>query len=508
MSEIDKVEALARQIVRALHPRDNRMLLSLHHNVTRREFVAELALERLRFLARDDEKQKQYYYLIEPYYQTDLDQYEYERFEPEPTYHIWISDENPVKPDHYNCFYFTVSPGIDGYRICSTVHWDPEIEIVDEPPEFIDLRRLYHTMRPLVQRGLAEVAGVANGCLRFDYSVRGDVNCYSYDGDPLDGAWHNKPSEMFLRRAEGFDDAHDGVLYGTERFISLDGAWIELNQNEFEATYPYWVGKQLYEDHIRSCARKVLQDSLTACLNNASIPSKTHWNVLLHSYDDGETAPIKQTVVTDGFTVFETDQPPPFEPVNEPLPCRVNIIRSRHSESLTDYSGIQKKLSELYKDGIDDAECTRRFAVTFSQFLQTSTCTADDIFESFIEFYREVRTRGGDDTLMLEWGATKPLLIEEFADLRQHGDLEWGDNECEWFGMTRQVRSGREDDDTALCVYLYYETATNGSDSGMLEINGVNSVEASTEKLRNNIYVSNLLSTKPTCTVVFASSVG
>lgn len=509
MSEFEKVEILAKQIVAALHPRNQRMLLSLQHNVSRRELVRELAFERLQFLERDNHKPRTLYYAVEPFSQQPvMDNFEYERFDPEPTHQIWVSEQQPVKTDVNRSYYFACSPAKDEFRICGYVHWNPADEIVEDPPETIDMKELYAAMRPLVTEGISQLANSNVGCLRFDFTRRGDVNIYSYEGQLHDGVWKDQPAEMYLRRASKFDCAHDALLDGTNRLISLDGEVVDLAQDEFEATYPYWIGAVRFDEQIRNCARKVLADSLATLIQQDLISGQREWNVLLQSYDDEESAPLKQTVVGDGFVIYELDSPPEMTPVRDPLPHRLRMVQSRYSDDLSNYNGVQKKFSELTRRGVPEQDAIQQFADVMAPFVHKSAATGGDVIEACANFYRDVRIDGVVDSLMLEWGTSRPHLLDGFTDLRESGSPRWDNEEYQWIGFTRQARTGKGDDDLALCLFLYFEKATGDDASGMIEFEGVDALDDNLKQFSSTPYVSQLLTTTPSRIAAFTSCVG
>src|SRR3954453_2975170 len=105
--------------------------------------------------------------------------------------------------------------------------------------------------------------------------------------------------------------------------------------------------------------------------------------------------------------------------------------------------------------GISEAKAVAEFARRMGPFVKSPPAAGMAVVEAFVAFCRDVRVKGAEDAVMLEWGASRPHLLGGFTDLRE-SDPEWDDAEYQWVGLTRQVRSGKEDDDTALSANLYF----------------------------------------------------
>lgn len=156
--------------------------------------------------------------------------------------------------------------------------------------------------------------------------------------------------------------------------------------------------------------------------------------------------------------------------------------------------------------GMSEAKAVAAFARRMGPFIKSPPATGLAVVEAFVAFCRDVRVKGAEDAVMLEWGASRPLL-GGFTDLRE-SDPEWDDVECQWVGLTRQVRSGREDDDTALSANLYFGKAKGDEPASNIEFEGLDDLDAHVERFLKQKYVAKLLGSKPSRVTAFASEVG
>ena len=156
---------------------------------------------------------------------------------------------------------------------------------------------------------------------------------------------------------------------------------------------------------------------------------------------------------------------------------------------------------------LTEAAAKAEFGQRMATFLDTAPATGMAVVDAFIAHYREVRIQNADDSVMLEWGSSSPHLLKGFTDLREI-DVEWDENQYQWIGLTRQVQSGNEDDDTALCVSLYFELSTGDEPSSNIEFWGFNELEAALQKFLQKKFVSKLLATPPSRVTAFACEVG
>lgn len=129
------------------------------------------------------------------------------------------------------------------------------------------------------------------------------------------------------------------------------------------------------------------------------------------------------------------------------------------------------------------------------------------VVEAFVQFYRDVRVEDVDDSVMMEWGSSSPHLLDGFADLREVSP-KFDETEYQWIGLTRQLQGDRGDDDTALCVFLYFGQATGDEPSSNIEFWGLDELDAQVSRFLKKAYVAELLATKPSRVTAFASGAG
>jgi len=101
------------------------------------------------------------------------------------------------------------------------------------------------------------------------------------------------------------------------------------------------------------------------------------------------------------------------------------------------------------------------FKTTIAEFLAlgrrlqaSKPLTGQRVLDELTAWYRDIRVNGASldedaDMLLLQWGATQPLLVAEPTDLRGFGDdeLKFSDQELKYLGFTRQVFAADEDED-------------------------------------------------------------
>ncbi len=156
---------------------------------------------------------------------------------------------------------------------------------------------------------------------------------------------------------------------------------------------------------------------------------------------------------------------------------------------------------------VSEAEAIAEFARRMSSMVAASPPTGLAVVEAFVAFCREVRIAGAEDALMLEWGASRPHMLDGFADLRE-SPPKWDDAKYQWVGLTRQVRSGEGDDDTALSTFIYFAPASGDEPSSSIEFEGLDDLDAEVSRFLKKKYVAKLLETKPSRVNAFASEVG
>ena len=156
---------------------------------------------------------------------------------------------------------------------------------------------------------------------------------------------------------------------------------------------------------------------------------------------------------------------------------------------------------------VSESEAVTLFAQQMTPFIASCPATARLVLDAFVGFYRDVRVQGAGDSMMLEWGASRPHLLDEFTDLREVSP-QWDETEYQWVGLTRQIRSDQGDDDTALCVFLYFDKAAGNEPSSNIEFEGVDELESQVGRFLKKSYVAQLLAAKPSRVTAFASEVG
>ena len=155
---------------------------------------------------------------------------------------------------------------------------------------------------------------------------------------------------------------------------------------------------------------------------------------------------------------------------------------------------------------VSEAKAVAEFARRMGPFIKSPPASGMAVVEAFVAFCRDVRVKDAQDAVMLEWGASRPLL-GGFTDLRE-SDPKWDDAKYQWVGLTRQVRSGNEDDDTALVAGLYFGKAKGDEPASDIEFEGMDDLDAHVGRLLKQKYVARLLGSKPSRVTAFASEVG
>ncbi len=119
---------------------------------------------------------------------------------------------------------------------------------------------------------------------------------------------------------------------------------------------------------------------------------------------------------------------------------------------------------------VDQETAIQKF-LDFSKRLQADPdLTAEKALNQMVEFYTDVRIEGAelDDDgymLLLQWGAIRPLLVDQPVDLRKSpDDVDFDDTEYTYLDITRQVLAVGDDGDpdfdesaVQLSISLFYE---------------------------------------------------
>lgn len=173
---------------------------------------------------------------------------------------------------------------------------------------------------------------------------------------------------------------------------------------------------------------------------------------------------------------------------------------------------------------ISPEEAVHRFRELVAPWLHSKPTAIEAMLEAFFAFYRDTRIQGvmpGEegDTLLLEWGANCPHLINGFKDFRAGGDEEadFDEREYEWIGLTRQVSLATADPDDesegeamGLCLFIYFGKAGPDDDEAAdsLSIPTPAALPAKLKEFRKNPYVAKLLKHKPSKITAFVSGIG
>lgn len=154
-----------------------------------------------------------------------------------------------------------------------------------------------------------------------------------------------------------------------------------------------------------------------------------------------------------------------------------------------------------------EQEAIDRFAILMNGFIDSPLASARVIVDALVEEFRAVRVEGAQDKLQFEWGATSPHKLDRFTDLRTEEFDGWVDERYQWIGVTREMGEGGDDDDAALCAFLYFDAAGADEPSGLVACRLAN-LDARLAKFLAGAGVADLLTRIPSRITAFASEVG
>ena len=117
---------------------------------------------------------------------------------------------------------------------------------------------------------------------------------------------------------------------------------------------------------------------------------------------------------------------------------------------------------------VSEQEAIARFAALMNGFIDSPPASARVIVDALVEEFRAVRVEGAQNKLQFEWGANSPHKLARFADLRTEELDGWEDERYRWLGVSRELGAGEDDDDTALCAFLYFDAAGADEPSGLV----------------------------------------
>ncbi len=157
---------------------------------------------------------------------------------------------------------------------------------------------------------------------------------------------------------------------------------------------------------------------------------------------------------------------------------------------------------------VNEFEAIAIFADAFNPFVKSLPSTAREVVEAFARFCREVQIIDADDGVMLELCTGRPHHIDAFTDIRGGSSVDWDEISYQCLGLTRQISATNEDDDTALCVNLYFGETRGGEPAKVIEFFSMQELDARLAQFSQDETVAKLLSQAPTRVTAFACEAG
>jgi hypothetical protein len=311
-------------------------------------------------------------------------------------------------------------------------------------------------------------------------------------------------------QSEVLAQIYRGIVNGTPRLISVDGESIDVPQDRFNHDFPNWAGFDLFHIHVRKTLIFVLGDVLMEAEKDRSITwrrgllRQVPKNVVIASHKDLEdkNARLATSTERNGFTFHEFAQSKPVFA----KPSRHYLLQSMEDRWHEDITLAKNSPPSVQSGDIDETEAISQWSDVLGS--TESFANARTLIDAFVRHYREVRIQGAFDSLMLEWGSSRPMLLQGFVDIRHGKQPQWGPYERRWIGVTRQINAGRDDDNTALCVYFYFGPVTGNEPSGTIEIEETATLDLELERFFKTPYVEDLVAQTPESVSVFAGEVG
>jgi hypothetical protein len=103
---------------------------------------------------------------------------------------------------------------------------------------------------------------------------------------------------------------------------------------------------------------------------------------------------------------------------------------------------------------IDFETAITDFLTLGRRLYETKPLTGEHVLDELTAWYRKSRIEGASidedaDMLLLQWGATQPLILSEPTDLRERGDdnLTFADQKVCYLDFTRQVFVAEKDEE-------------------------------------------------------------
>jgi hypothetical protein len=384
-------------------------------------------------------------------------------------------------------------------------------------PEVVDFSDAYHELRPFMKEAVAAIGrGLGDdklGFIQLHYDINGypeeSVNLYAHADAFTEESWRKSiHSGGKYFKSKVLSRIYRGVVGGTQRMISVDDETIDLPQERFEYEFPNWPGFDLFDVHLRKCLTSVLSDVLVEGEKNGSVTWRRGplWrkHIVLASYRDldDKTATFASSTELNGITFLEFARPEPLLR-KPPRPYRLQSMKDRWEQ---DISLADRAAPTVQPEGVDETQAINQW----SEVVENANPSADarTLINGFVRHYREVRIHGAFDSLMLEWGSSRPMVLKGFVDIRRGRPPEWGEEKQRWIGVTRQINAGKDDDNTGLYAFFYFGPAACDEPSGTIEIEGTVSLERELERFYKTPFVANLVSQTPERFAVFADGTG
>jgi len=152
-------------------------------------------------------------------------------------------------------------------------------------------------------------------------------------------------------------------------------------------------------------------------------------------------------------------------------------------------------------------DAVAEFLALGERLLASASPTGREAFEALASWYRQTRVEGapleaGADMLLVQWGASRPPVVEGPTDLREvrDGDLRFGDEEVVFLDIARQVFPVGDDDDddfdeaaVQMSVLLGFARAEGGEPDANHWITTPDEVDEARRQLREVPLVASLL---------------
>ena len=161
---------------------------------------------------------------------------------------------------------------------------------------------------------------------------------------------------------------------------------------------------------------------------------------------------------------------------------------------------------------LTENEAVTEFAASITPLLRP-LATGKQILDACLDFYRDTRVIGTDDSMMLEFGIYQRLISKNlFYDSRRViYDCEFSTEEYPELRIARQLFADRGDDDTCLSVNISFDIKLTDSVtkmSGMYEWWGLEKTSDQVSKFVNEPFVAELLSLTPDYGYACATEIG